>query len=190
MASHARYLTGPLGKHTRPKVIEIRQLTVLQEQQPVLRDITLDIFEGESVALLGATDFGKSALLACIQGQLQPTTGELHVLGAALPPLPPEVRCQIGVLPAQLDRNTHETVAAYLQLLKIADDGVGLPTNLCQRDEENYTSYESPAGHYGLSGMLERVKTVQGQLAIAANGNHGTTVEVTLPLVEAPLLTV
>jgi len=74
--------------------------------------------------------------------------------------------------------------------LKIVDDGVGLPPNLCQRGEESYTSYESPAGHYGLSGMLERVKNVQGQLAIAANGNHGTTIEVTLPLVEAPLLTV
>jgi len=115
MASHARYLTGPLGKHTRPKVIEIRQLTVLQGRQPVLRNITLDIFEGESGALLGPPDSGKSALLACIQGQLQPTTGELHVLGAALPPLPPEIRRQIGFLPAQLDRNTHESVAAYLR---------------------------------------------------------------------------
>jgi signal transduction histidine kinase len=73
--------------------------------------------------------------------------------------------------------------------LKIVDDGVGLPADLCQHAEENDASYESPAGHYGLSGMLERVKNAQGQLAIAANGNHGTSVEVTLPLVEAPLLT-
>lgn len=73
-------------------------------------------------------------------------------------------------------------------LLKIADDGVGLPPDLCQHREENSVHYESPKDHYGLSGMLERVKNVHGELSIHANGDYGTAVEVALPLVEAPLL--
>lgn len=73
-------------------------------------------------------------------------------------------------------------------LLRIADDGVGLPANLCQQREERQARYESPTGHYGLSGMLERVKNAQGTLAIHPHGEHGTAIEVTLPLVEAPLL--
>lgn len=72
--------------------------------------------------------------------------------------------------------------------MKITDDGLGLPVDLCQHQEEHEASYESPTGHYGLSGMLERVKNVQGQLSIHSVGEHGTAIEVTLPLVEAPLI--
>lgn len=115
MADHTRYLTGPLGKQTRPKVIGLHQITLMQEWQIVLKDATLDIFEGESIAFLGAPGSGKSALLACIQGQIQPVKGQVRVLGTTLPPLPPEIRHRIGVLPQQLEGGTHETLMAYLQ---------------------------------------------------------------------------
>lgn len=115
MANHARYLTGPIGKQTRPKTIELRQLTTGPEQQPVLDDITLDIFEGEAVAVLGPAGSGKSALLACLLGNLRPTRGEIRLMGTVLPPLSPQIRRQIGIMPQQFDFQTHETVAAYLQ---------------------------------------------------------------------------
>ncbi len=116
MADHpTRYLTGPLGKQMRPKAIEFHQTTLVQERRTFLENITLDIFEGESVALLGPPGSGKSALLACVQGLMQPTQGEVRVLGAPLPPLPVEIRRRIGVLPQQLDLARHETVALYLQ---------------------------------------------------------------------------
>lgn len=69
--------------------------------------------------------------------------------------------------------------------LKIADDGVGLPKDLSTQPQGNT---RSPTGHYGLSGMHERVKNAQGQLSIHSNDPQGTTVEVTLPLVETPPL--
>ncbi len=115
MGNHTRYLTGTLGKQTRPKMIEFLQFTVMQDYLPLLRGITLQIFEGEAVALLGSSEIDKSTLLACILGQIQPTKGEIRVLGEALPPLPPALRRQIGVMPRQLDHKAHETVAAYLQ---------------------------------------------------------------------------
>lgn len=110
-----RYLTGPLGKQMRPKAIEFHQATLVQARWTLLQDVTLDIFEGESVALLGSPGSGKSVLLACVLGLLQPTRGEVRVLGTTLPPLPAELRRQIGVLPQQLDPAPHETAAAYLQ---------------------------------------------------------------------------
>lgn len=117
MADHApaRYLTGPLGKQERPKIIELRQLTLVREGQTILRDITLDIFEGESVAVLGEPGSGKSALFACMQGQIRPTEGEVRVLGVSLPPLLPEIRRQMGAMPEQLDLKTPETLARSLQ---------------------------------------------------------------------------
>lgn len=115
MGNRSRYFTGALGKQTRPKVIELRQLTVIQEQRVVLREISLDIFEGESVALLGSSETDKNTLVGCILGQLQPTDGEILVLGMSLPPLSPPTRRQFGVMPRQVERRTGETVAAYLQ---------------------------------------------------------------------------
>jgi ABC-type multidrug transport system ATPase subunit len=115
MGRHVRYLSGALGKQTRPKIIEFLQLTVMQEHLPPLREITLDIFEGESVALLSSSEIEKNTLLSCILGQIQPTNGEIRVLGEPLPPLSPALRHQIGVMPEQLDHKARETVAACLQ---------------------------------------------------------------------------
>jgi signal transduction histidine kinase len=70
--------------------------------------------------------------------------------------------------------------------MKITDDGVGLPEDLCEKHQAAADRYQSPAGHYGLSGMQERVKNAQGQLHIHTRSKEGTTIEVILPLVEAP----
>lgn len=75
-------------------------------------------------------------------------------------------------------------------LMRVADDGVGLPPELlqCQKNEDQ--THASPQGHYGLSGMYERVVGIGGHFSLrsdAGPASHGTTVEVELPLVEAPL---
>jgi ABC-2 type transport system ATP-binding protein len=46
-----------------------------------LRDIDLDIKQGETIGLLGHNGSGKSTLLKCMAGILQPTTGEIAVRG-------------------------------------------------------------------------------------------------------------
>ncbi len=46
-----------------------------------LRDINLDIEQGETVGLLGHNGSGKSTLLKCVGGILNPTTGEIRVRG-------------------------------------------------------------------------------------------------------------
>jgi len=72
-------------------------------------------------------------------------------------------------------------------LLRLEDDGIGLPHDFCQRKANGQAAYTSPEGHYGLSGMTERVERVGGILHVKAGAEHGTIVEVELPLVEAPL---
>ena len=46
-----------------------------------LRDISLQVNEGETVGLLGHNGSGKSTLLKCIAGILQPSSGEIAVRG-------------------------------------------------------------------------------------------------------------
>lgn len=71
-------------------------------------------------------------------------------------------------------------------LLLLEDDGVGLPHDFCQRQNDGQTVYASPKGHYGLSGMVERVERVGGTLHLKPGSERGVIVEIKLPLVAAP----
>jgi ABC-2 type transport system ATP-binding protein len=46
-----------------------------------LKDVNLEIPQGETIGLLGHNGSGKSTLLKCIAGILQPTTGEIRTAG-------------------------------------------------------------------------------------------------------------
>lgn len=50
-----------------------------------LKDVSLTVNKGESVALIGANGSGKSTLLKCIAGVLYPTTGSIQVGGSIAP---------------------------------------------------------------------------------------------------------
>jgi len=55
---------------------------------PVLSDITLDIAEGDFIALMGPSGSGKSTLLNLIAGIDRPDSGELRVAGVDISRLP------------------------------------------------------------------------------------------------------
>jgi signal transduction histidine kinase len=71
--------------------------------------------------------------------------------------------------------------------MRIEDDGIGLPPHCSQHKANGQTAYISPSGHYGLSGMTERIERIGGTLSLKPGTERGTVVEVVLPLVEVPL---
>ncbi|MBV9229459.1 MAG: sensor histidine kinase [Chloroflexi bacterium] len=83
-------------------------------------------------------------------------------------------------------------------LMSIQDDGVGLPSEFYKgryngemQGRGNFiagTENQSPTtpGHYGLHGMTERVESLGGRLTFSPAQDHGTIIEVELPLVETP----
>ncbi|QAR35917.1 ABC transporter ATP-binding protein [Latilactobacillus curvatus] len=62
-------------------MIEIKQVTMQFEQQVVLNQVDLSVQPGEIVGLVGANGAGKSTLINLILGRLQPTAGEIRILG-------------------------------------------------------------------------------------------------------------
>jgi putative ABC transport system ATP-binding protein len=70
---------------SNPPLVEIRHLAKAYQRGdqvvPVLTDITLDIHEGEFIALMGPSGSGKSTLLNLIAGIDKPDSGELLVAG-------------------------------------------------------------------------------------------------------------
>ncbi len=69
-------------------------------------------------------------------------------------------------------------------LLKIEDDGIGLPLELYQSCAAGSIEYKSPEGHYGLSGIQERIRNNHGQLAIHSTPGLGTSLEISISLIE------
>lgn len=84
MASTIQSASGPL--------LSIRNLAKSFGQNAVLRDISLDVAEGEFLTILGESGSGKTTLLRIIAGFESADSGELIMSGQRLDRLPPYKR--------------------------------------------------------------------------------------------------
>ncbi len=62
-------------------VVSFRDVSFRIGERSILRQINLDVPAGESVVLLGRSGSGKTTLLRMVNGLVEPTTGEIRVLG-------------------------------------------------------------------------------------------------------------
>ena len=60
------------------KIIKIKNLYKNFQDLEVLKDINLDIYEGETIAIIGSSGSGKSTLLRCINQLEEQTSGEIY----------------------------------------------------------------------------------------------------------------
>lgn len=83
-------------------IIELRNVTVLQEENIVLRDVNISISSGEFVYLIGRVGSGKSSLLKTLYAELPFNGGEGFVVGYDLKDLHrrevPFLRRRMGVV--------------------------------------------------------------------------------------------
>lgn len=62
-------------------VIQIQDVTFSYGNLPAVKQVSLDVFEGEFLGLVGPNAGGKSTLLKLILGLLMPQRGKIHVMG-------------------------------------------------------------------------------------------------------------
>lgn len=72
--------------------LEIENLSVALEKRAILRDVSLQVEDGEFLSLLGPSGCGKTTLLKTVAGILAPCGGRIHLGGEDLAPLPPHRR--------------------------------------------------------------------------------------------------
>lgn len=74
------------ARQNLPASIQIRDLCFAwgDTQTPVLQHLNLDIQEGESVAIIGASGCGKTTLMKLLLGLLQPNAGDIRIGGCEL----------------------------------------------------------------------------------------------------------
>jgi phospholipid/cholesterol/gamma-HCH transport system ATP-binding protein len=81
MNSSQNETVSPVKTKNREQVIEINNLRKGFGTQEVLKDVSLKLYNGENLAVLGKSGSGKSVLIKCIVRLLSPDYGAINVLG-------------------------------------------------------------------------------------------------------------
>ncbi len=90
--------SGPAGPVATLSAIALAHLRRDYGERTALRDLTLELREGQTLAVLGPNGAGKTTLLRILATLLRPTAGEVSVLGCALPREAWKARGRIGYL--------------------------------------------------------------------------------------------
>ena len=79
-------------------MLKIDELVTSYGKIQALKGITMEVSQGEIVALIGANGAGKSTTLKTISGLLRPVSGSVLFAGEAIHSLPPEAIVSRGVV--------------------------------------------------------------------------------------------
>jgi len=111
-------------------VIQIKNLKLSFNGNPVLKGITLNVNKGENLVVIGKSGGGKSVMIQCIVGMLTPDEGSIKVFGNEVRNLNEEelkdIRIRIGFLFQQAALYDSMTIRENLsfpltRVLKIKD---------------------------------------------------------------------
>jgi branched-chain amino acid transport system ATP-binding protein len=78
-------------------VLKIRSLSVAYGGLNALNDVSLDVENGQFVAVVGPNGAGKTTLFKTISGVVTPITGEITYKGQNLLNVPPNERAHLGI---------------------------------------------------------------------------------------------
>jgi phospholipid/cholesterol/gamma-HCH transport system ATP-binding protein len=97
-AKHSKVST----RATEEIVLEVKHLKKAFGKNVVLNDFNLQLYKGENLVVLGKSGSGKSVLIKCIIGLMEPDSGYINVLGENIPELNIEqldrIRVRVGFL--------------------------------------------------------------------------------------------
>jgi len=147
-------------------IIQIRKLNKHYGSTPILRDVDLDVRQGEFLTLLGPSGSGKTTMLNIIAGIVQSDSGAIMLRGQDISHLPPEKR-DIAVVFQNYALFPHMTVAQNVAFpLKMR----GMGRSECKRRVEEalaIVKLESFAARYPSElsgGQQQRVALARAQV--------------------------
>jgi branched-chain amino acid transport system ATP-binding protein len=136
-------------------LLEVRHVAVAYGDAPAVWDASLDVGEGELVAVIGPNGAGKTTLVNTIAGLLRASAGTLHFGGADLTRVAAHLVCRHGIALVPEGRRlfTRMTVEENLE--------IG-----CYRADARRGRHDTLARVYGLFPILrERRRQLAGSLS-------------------------
>lgn len=126
---------------SRPQLLRFEGVNAFYGKSHILNGASLEVREGEIVALLGRNGAGKSTLLKTLTGLLKPASGQIEYAGRNIAGLPaPDIaRMGIGYVPQGRGLFSGMTVAENLSLGRLARATDG--SNGCVWSEEKILQY-------------------------------------------------
>ena len=90
------------GSALAEPVLSVRGLTKTFPGRDVLQGLDFTLAPGQATALIGANGSGKSTLLRCLVRLVEPTSGDIRMLGRDVPALAPralrQFRAEVGIV--------------------------------------------------------------------------------------------
>jgi ABC-2 type transport system ATP-binding protein len=118
-----------------PYAVDLRNVTKRYNEIVAVNNMNLTIEKGEIFALLGPNGSGKSTTLKMLMGLVQPTNGEISVLGVDVLKDPVAVKEQVGYVPESPNIYEFLTGIEYLDFIA---DIYGVPTTEKQQRITEY----------------------------------------------------
>ncbi len=133
-------------------LLELKNISFGYQQQSVLEDVTLSVYEGQFLGIVGPNGSGKSTLLKIALGLLRPREGEVRVFGRPVKEL--RERYQIGYVSQKANSfqlgfpaTVREVVSAGLAAKK------GILHRFNKKDDQRV---EAALKEVGMSAFLDR----------------------------------
>lgn len=98
-------------------LLEVRNLHVYYGRIQALKGVSLDVNEGEIVAIIGANGAGKTTLLRAISGLLPAREGDILLEGHSIRGLPPERIVALGIAHVPERRQLFTTMSVIDNLI-------------------------------------------------------------------------
>lgn len=95
-------------------MISLKQVTKLYGQLAAVRDLDLEVEDGEIMGIIGHNGAGKTTILKMIVGLISPTSGKVEVMGRDMAEESTFVKRFIGYLPEESPLYGNMTVTEYL----------------------------------------------------------------------------
>jgi branched-chain amino acid transport system ATP-binding protein len=156
-------------------MLQLKNISVSYGPIEAVSDASIDVEQGQVVAIVGANGAGKTTLLKAIAGLMQPRAGEIIFEGQAITASPPHRRVQYGialspegrqVFPDQSIRDNLE-LGAYARRLTNAELNEAL--------EEQYR-------------LFPRLRERQNQMSVTLSGGEQQMLAIARALMGAPRL--
>ena len=112
--SNYRTEVNAASRPHKDPIIKVRGVTKLYDHFPAIKDLQLEVSDGEILGIVGHNGAGKTTVLKLLTGLIAPTAGTIEIMGMDIARDGRQIKKSIGYLPEESPLYENMTVVEYL----------------------------------------------------------------------------